>query len=1120
MILIDIIIDNSLDSVFEVTIKPIAHIIYYYVNTNSATVPTKSTLNDAVSYNIDYLRFSNSSITEAVIPIIRTNPASSTIVCFSNGMSYDVSDISFASNLYNVNSLNEGDAGYNGQDDYGYFLTGSTYNYTASRRIDGNRQEGLHQIGSSILSAGLGYIPYVGNALTIIGTTIDVVQGVAMITDTYEYDENNTSYDVTNFLSTKATQLFEYGRLIKAANMRINSSGENRLYFCVGDEAKGTFGLSHGDRYLDEGEEIPLIEYSNLRLQVGLKIIDLSDNSVQAFLNESIDYDVVYSSVVNENTFSVVSTGDYQAEITGLAQTTPLVGKVNIPSTVEIEGNTYSVTSIGESAFAGQTALTNVYLPGSIARIDALAFENCTNLQRVSLTSEYNQVNVPDQTRSFQNGYYDGDYCLDLTLLPNVTYTLTFDYDNLTSSSGDVSDVFTTVGVGDGEYQNELPMRQYYSNTSGTQTFVFTPMESDVEQWNRLWCNFIRTDTQETVSVNISNVKLEVGVTWISTSAFDNCPKLGSSKLTYTLLSDNTYSVSNGGEDSRVLFVPGSYKGKTVSEIATSGFASQNYKMIVLQEGISKIGSSAFANNESIEMLTIPNSVASIESGAFQNCTSLSTLTFATSGQLTDIKNSAFANCHSLLMVTIPTSVINIGSYAFQNCIEMTSFLFAANSNVSTIGSYALAGCRSITGITIQDSVTSIGANAFQNCYALGSVTFDAGSAVTRIENATFTGCSNLTNINLPAGITYIGSNAFYSASSLNSIIITSSVSTIGANAFQNCSKLTIYVGGSTPNNGWASGWNSSSRPVLWNCGLSSTNPKYVVSITNTTVNISNQSAAGGISNPYRKGYTFGGWYTTSDFSGTKYDNVAGAPTGGLFAKWEESSCLAEGTLITLADGTQVAVEDLTGNEMLLVWNMHTGQFDSAPILFIDSDGYREYEIIHLYFSDGTEVKVIDEHAFWDVDLNRYVFLRDDATRYIGHYFNKQTLDEDGNMTWTTVQLVNVVIHNEYTTAWSPVTYGHLCLYVNGMLSMPGATEGLINIFDVNGTTMQYDSESFAQDIAEYGLFTYEEFYELIPISQEVFNAFGGQYLKVSIGKGLTTIEDIEALVARYSEFF
>lgn len=231
------------------------------------------------------------------------------------------------------------------------------------------------------------------------------------------------------------------------------------------------------------------------------------------------------------------------------------------------------------------------------------------------------------------------------------------------------------------------------------------------------------------------------------------------------------------------------------------------------------------------------------------------------------------------------------------------------------------------------------------------------------------------------------------------------------------------------------------------------------------------------------------------------------------------SECVAEGTMITLADGTQKPVESLTGDELLLVWNLKTGKFDAAPILFIDSDARKEYEVINLYFSDGTTVKVISEHAFWDVNLNQYVFLRSDAAQYIGHRFNKQTVDADGNLTWITVQLTDVVVAKEITTAWSPVTAEHLCYYVNGMLSMPGGTTGLINIFEVDPETMQYDMESMQADIAEYGLFTYEEFAELYPISEDVFEAFGGQYLKIAIGKGILTEEMLNTLIERYAKF-
>ena len=59
-----------------------------------------------------------------------------------------------------------------------------------------------------------------------------------------------------------------------------------------------------------------------------------------------------------------------------------------------------------------------------------------------------------------------------------------------------------------------------------------------------------------------------------------------------------------------------------------------------------------------------------------------------------------------------------------------------------------------------------------------------------------------------------------------------------------------------------------------------------------------------------------------------------------------------------------------------------------------------------------------------------------------------------------------------------------------------------------------------AQDISTYGLYTYEEFSNIIPIPELVFNAFNGQYLKIAIGKGITTLDEIQALLERYSVFF
>ena len=224
-------------------------------------------------------------------------------------------------------------------------------------------------------------------------------------------------------------------------------------------------------------------------------------------------------------------------------------------------------------------------------------------------------------------------------------------------------------------------------------------------------------------------------------------------------------------------------------------------------------------------------------------------------------------------------------------------------------------------------------------------------------------------------------------------------------------------------------------------------------------------------------------------------------------------NCIVEGTLITLADGTRKAVEDLTGDELLLVWNLETGMYDVAPIVFVDADKEYEYEVVNLYFSNGAEVGIVAEHGFFDVELGEYVYLNaSNAMDYIGHRFITQ--GDIAHNTWDTIILTNVVVERKVVRTYSPVTFSHLCYYVDGVLSMPGGISGLFNIFEVDVNTMRYDAEKMAKDIETYGLFTYEDFGGMIPM--EAYEAFNGAWLKVAMGKGMIDWNIIERYAAKY----
>ena len=239
--------------------------------------------------------------------------------------------------------------------------------------------------------------------------------------------------------------------------------------------------------------------------------------------------------------------------------------------------------------------------------------------------------------------------------------------------------------------------------------------------------------------------------------------------------------------------------------------------------------------------------------------------------------------------------------------------------------------------------------------------------------------------------------------------------------------------------------------------------------------------------------------------------NFSGGGGGG------NTGCLAAGTLITLADGTQKPVELLTGEENLLVWNLETGTYDVAPIVFVDSDPIANCDVIHAQFSNGSDVEIVYEHGFFDLTLEKYVYINEATLNdYVGHEFVVR--GDCLNNTWETAFLSNTWVEERITVVYSPVTYKHLCYFTNDMLSMPGGIDGLFNIFDVDTTRMAYDQVKMAEDIAQYGLFTYSDYEGIIP--EMAYEAFNGAWLKVAIGKGLLTWEDICYLADRYSVFW
>lgn len=91
---------------------------------------------------------------------------------------------------------------------------------------------------------------------------------------------------------------------------------------------------------------------------------------------------------------------------------------------------------------------------------------------------------------------------------------------------------------------------------------------------------------------------------------------------------------------------------------------------VVIQDGITSIGTFSFCEFIILNDISIPNSVTRIGKGAFMSCTSLPSIVIPEN--VTTIEESVFSNCNSLADVTLPDGITTIGDKAFAWCGSLT----------------------------------------------------------------------------------------------------------------------------------------------------------------------------------------------------------------------------------------------------------------------------------------------------------------------------------------------------------------------------------------------------------------------------------------------------------------
>ena len=514
-------------------------------------------------------------------------------------------------------------------------------------------------------------------------------------------------------------------------------------------------------------------------------------------------------------------------------------GNITLPTTVECNGITYTVRSIGEYAFRFCSDLSgSLVIPNTVTSIGDYAFDGCYSL--------YGSLTISNSIQNIGEGAFSNCWFSTVTSFPN-----------------------SLVHIGSGAFYG---LEWYWNQPDGL-------------LYLNNWCLGYKGNKP------VGNLVIQANTKGISDNSFSSCPDIVSVNIPYSLLyigdyafyscsSLETITVDNSvlkiGERafSECHLLTSANIGNSVTTIGDEAFCwCTNLESINFPNTLTSLGRAAFCGCSNLASVIIPNSLTTIQEGVFSGCSALTSIMIPNSvtvigsnafwgcegltsidipNSVTSIEMMAFGSCTGFTSITIPNSVVFLGDGLFRDCTNLSSVYVGSSvssiegrlfeecsslvqivvdsvnstydsrnncnaiihtasnrldagcrttiipNTVMSIGYSAFIGCRGLTSMEIPNSVTFIHAEAFSQCSGLVSINIP--SSVTGIDFGAFMACTNLATIDIPNSVTSIGDAAFSGCIGLTSIEIPNSVTSLGNQLFEFCENLTsVSILNSTP---------------------------------------------------------------------------------------------------------------------------------------------------------------------------------------------------------------------------------------------------------------------------------------------------------------------------------
>ena len=469
--------------------------------------------------------------------------------------------------------------------------------------------------------------------------------------------------------------------------------------------------------------------------------------------------------------------------------------------------------TVGTSAFEGCEAVKTLTLGKSIESIGAGAFRNTRMLEEIN----YRAVNVADLTSSSALFYYAG-YNKDGIKLTVDDGVLRIPAYMFYVSGSTYAPKITEVTIGNGV--TEIGTRAFDTCKYMTGLVIGNSVKTIGEKafyacsklQNTTWGTAIEEVGKEAFKncSLLSTVVLPDTIKTVGVSAFEGC----SAVVTLTV-GENAEAIGDRAFYNLKALEEICWKAANVSDFLST--SSLFYYAGIDKDGINltfgdkvkRIPAYTFyvsgSNTPKIKNVIIPENVIEIGDYAFNSCKYITGLVLEDG--VTTIGTRAFYNCAAITNVTVPDSVTSIGAYAFSGCKALTEA--ALGNGCATIPESCFANCTVLEKLVIPDSVKTIEANAFSGTAKnkevyLESVQswFDMSFAELYAFPLAYGGSlyvngELLTELVIPEGVTEIGKYVV-DIDSVKSVTIPESVTHIADGAFQSCNSLEkiVFKGG------------------------------------------------------------------------------------------------------------------------------------------------------------------------------------------------------------------------------------------------------------------------------------------------------------------------------------